>query len=160
METQTLARLMVFIMLSTALCFSTGCTSFGTAWTNAAKQPTPQNTMLGCWNGNWQSEANGHHGTLRCVITQKSEATFNARFHAIYQKVLRFGYTVPLQATQTNGMFRFSGRANLGWWAGGVYQYEGYAKGTNFFSTYNCKYDHGTFQMTRPTQTNYASKPR
>ncbi len=34
--------------------------------------------------------------------------------------------------------------------SGGVYHYDGDATPTNFFSTYKSKYDHGTFQMTRP----------
>ena len=38
----------------------------------------------------------------------------------------------------------------LGFLAGGVYHYEGHADATNYFSTYSCKYDHGTFQMSRP----------
>ena len=35
--------------------------------------------------------------------------------------------------------------------AGGLYTYKGRATATNFFSTYSCKYDHGIFEMTRPT---------
>ena len=46
--------------------------------------------------------------------------------------------------------FHFSGEADLGYLAGGVYHYDGHADGTNFFSNYSSKYDHGTFQMTRP----------
>ena len=63
--------------------------------------------------------------------------------------MLGFGYTVQLNVTETNGVFQFSGQANLGWWAGGVYRYEGHAQEMHFFSTYRCKYDHGTFQMTK-----------
>ena len=67
--------------------------------------------------------------------------------------VLRFsfGYSVPLQVRRTNDTYQFLGEANLGWLAGGLYHYEGSATGTNFFSTYRCKYDHGTFQMGRPS---------
>jgi hypothetical protein len=64
--------------------------------------------------------------------------------------MLSFGYTVPLQVEPATNGFKFSGQANLHWYAGGIYKYEGHADATNFFSTYSCKYDHGTFQMTRP----------
>jgi len=142
----------VLLMALAQLCFLPGCTTFDQAWGKSAKESFPTNSILGCWEGTWLSEANGHNGKLRCVITPKSEGTYNARFHAIYKKVLGFGYTVSLKATDTNGVFGFSGEANLGWWAGGLYQYNGHAHETNFFSTYSCKYDHGTFQMTRPSR--------
>ena len=133
----------------TGLLLVGGCT-FGHAWATASKQPVPANGLLGCWEGTWVSDANGHNGNLRCVVTQKNDGAYNARFHAIYKKVLGFGYTVQLKVIETNSSFGFSGEANLGWWAGGIYHYEGHAQGTNFFSTYRCKYDQGTFQMTRP----------
>jgi len=130
-----------------ALC--SGCRSFDKAW-KTTEEPIAKPSILGPWNGTWTSLVNGHNGALRCVVTQDKNGNFIARFHAVYQKVLRFGYTVPLQVTETNGAFEFRGEANLGWWAGGVYQYEGYTSETNFLSTYSCHYDHGTFQMTRP----------
>ena len=63
---------------------------------------------------------------------------------------------IPLAAIVLNllilGFFKYTNFVafNLGWLAGGVYHYEGRADATNFFSTYTSKYDHGTFQMTRP----------
>jgi hypothetical protein len=154
-----LVRLVVPFLLLAGL-LAGGCTTFNHAWTEAAKESFATNSLLGCWEGTWLSDANGHNGNLRCVVTLKNDGTYKARFHAIYKKVLGFGYTVTLKAAETNGVFQFSGEADLGWWAGGVYQYEGYARDTNFFSTYRCKYDHGTFQMTRPVAlTNAAAKP-
>jgi hypothetical protein len=58
-------------------------------------------------------------------------------------------YTVPLSVEPQDSGSRFRGEADLGWLAGGVYRYEGHATATNFFSTYECKYDGGTFRMTR-----------
>lgn len=109
--------------------------------------------MAGRWEGTWRSEVNGHSDQLRAVITTGSNGVYSTRFHARYKKgILRFsfGYSVPLQVRQTNDTHQFHGEADLGWLAGGVYRYEGSATGTNFFSTYRCKYDRGTFQMTRP----------
>jgi hypothetical protein len=150
-----LVRKVVSFLLLAELLLASGCSTFNHAWTKAAKEPVvTTNTLLGCWEGTWLSDANGHNGNLRCIVTLKDDGTYNARFHAIYKKVLGFGYTVPLKAAATNGVFEFNGEADLGWWAGGVYHYEGHAQDTNFFSTYRCKYDHGVFQMTRPASTN------
>lgn len=127
-----------------------GCTSFDHDWQKAAQQFPLPDDLQGRWLGTWQSEVNSHNGILRCVVTKKEDGVYKARFHARYQRVLSFGYTVPLKAQATTNGFTFSGDANLGWLKGGVYHYEGHANATNFFSTYSCKYDHGTFQMTRP----------
>jgi hypothetical protein len=96
------------------------------------------------------SDINHHTGELRCVVTKREDGMYRARFHAKYNKVLSFGYTVPLKVEPAADGFHFSGEADLGWLAGGVYHYDGHADTTNFFSTYSCKYDHGTFKMGRP----------
>ena len=82
-------------------------------------------------------------------MTKLSEGQYEARFHAKYRKVLSFGYTATLVGSKTNGTFYFSGEADLGKLAGGVYRYKGEVSATNFFSTYRCKYDHGIFQLKR-----------
>ena len=140
----------VLVVLFAHLALCSGCRSFDKAWAKAGEEPVTKTSILGRWNGTWTSVVNGHNGALRCLVTQDRNGIFIARFHAVYQKVVGFGYTVPLHATETNGALQFSGEANLGWWAGGVYHYKGYASETNFVSTYSCEYDHGTFQMTRP----------
>lgn len=138
------------MLLLAALLLISGCTSFNHDWKKAAAQPPPSDSMLGRWQGTWTSDVNHHTGELRCVVTRKDDGTSLARFHAKYNQVLSFGYTVPLKVeTGTNG-FKFGGQANLHWYAGGIYHYDGHAGTTNFFSTYSCKYDHGTFQMSRP----------
>jgi hypothetical protein len=140
-----------------ALLLATGCTTFNHEWADSAKASVPRDGLLGRWEGTWSSEVNGHTGSLRCLVSRKVDGTYKARFHAIYQKVLGFGYTVSLNVKESNGVFHFRGQANLGWWAGGLYQYEGHAAESSFVSTYRCKYDHGTFQMSKPAQ-NAASK--
>jgi len=131
----------------------TGCSSFERDWRAAALTPRLQDDLAGRWEGTWRSEANGHNDQLRAVIAMGSNGVYSTRFHARYKKGLfrfSFGYSVPLQVRQTNDTYQFHGEADLGWLAGGLYRYEGSAAGTNFFSNYRCKYDHGTFQMTRP----------
>jgi hypothetical protein len=91
---------------------------------------------------------------LRCLITQIDESQYEAKFHAAYKTwiTFHFGYTARLETRPgTNGV-TFQGRADLGLLAGGVYTYEGQADTTNFFSTYDSKYDRGVFQMQRPSR--------
>jgi len=113
--------------------------------------PSPENDFSGSWEGSWLSEVNGHHGRLRCIVTRLDDVHYRARYKATYWKIFRFSYTVDMQVEQpSGGGFRFLGEADLGWWGGVVYHYEGHASPTYFFSTYSSKYDHGKFQMKRP----------
>jgi hypothetical protein len=133
-----------------ALLLAGGCASFDHQWEQAAKQPPPTDDLTGRWQGVWVSESTGHTDQLRALIDHQNDGTYRAQFHAKYHTVLSFGYTVPLKVEKNDGVFKFSGNADLGWMAGGLYQYEGLADATNFSSTYTSKDDHGTFQMSRP----------
>jgi hypothetical protein len=152
----TVIRPLAASSIIAGLLLASGCTTFNREWAETEVQPIAGSGVLGRWEGSWSSEVNGHDGKLRCVVTPKHDATYRARFHAVYRKVVGFGYTVPLRVIETNGVFEFRGDANLGWWAGGVYHYQGHVQGNDFFCTYSCKYDHGTFQMKRLTQSHPA----
>jgi len=137
----------------TALSFTPGCSSFNRAWEAADQNAVPSNSLAGRWEGKWHSGHNGHQDALRGLFSPATNGVCQARFHARYSRWglhLSFSYTVPLHLQSTNDVQRFRGEANLGWYAGGVYQYEGTVSATNFFSTYRCRYDHGEFQMHRP----------
>jgi len=138
------------VTLLGAILLLTGCSGFRGDWKRAAAIPVPEGSIEGRWEGSWVSDENGHHGRLRCLLTIDETGTYQARFHAKYKRILSFGYDVPLQVIHDGSVFRFTGEADLGKLAGGIYTYEGNASPTNFFSTYKCRYDHGTFQMTRP----------
>jgi hypothetical protein len=138
--------------LLTAFCtmtLLTGC-AFQREWRTAVKQGYQPNDLAGPWQGKWVSAASGHEGKLRCVITKKSQTEYDAKFHAKYKKIMSFGYTVPMKVTREGTSYRFNGEADLGKLAGGMYTYSGAANGTNFISTYDSKYDHGKFEMSRP----------
>jgi len=130
--------------------FVGGCSSFNHDWEAALQKPVPRSELQGPWQGMSHSDANGHKGKLRCIITKKENGAYRARFHARYGKVLGFSYAVILRAQPVTDGFIFNGQANLGFLAGGVYYYDGHADETNLFSNYSCKYDHGTFEMKRP----------
>ena len=135
-----------------------GCSSFQRHWKQTVRYPAPSDTMVGAWEGEWFSDHNGHHGRLRCLVTPRSNDLHQAWFHAKYKKgiiTLSFAYKVNLQVQPTNTANRYSfvGQDDLGVLAGGVYHYEGHASPIQFFSTYRCQYDYGTFQMSRPQST-------
>jgi hypothetical protein len=150
------------LVMAVSLGILTGCASFEREWKRAAAAPaisattTPQSQIVGRWQGRWQSNRNQHDGALRCVVKPLSNDVYSARFHAKYRRLfnMSFGYTALLQATPSSSGDRlaFTGEADLGWYAGGVYHYEGYADATHFSSTYSSKFDHGTFTLTRPME--------
>ena len=129
-----------------------GCNSFEKAWGAAARSGPDGPGLAGRWEGSWESEATGHKDSLRCLVSERTNGTFSARFQARYRKVLRWtvGYTLPLEAEQAGESTRFKGEANLGWLAGGNYRCVGTATATNFHATYESKYDRGIFEMARP----------
>ena len=149
----TFLKTLTSIHLLAVVLFAGGCSTFNYDWHIAQQTPPPANDLEGRWQGVWVSQASGHKNELRCLIAKTDDAIYQARFHAKYRKgsfTVSFNYTVPLKVTKTDDVFKFTGDADLGNLAGGLYHYDGHAAGTNFFCTYSCKYDHGTFQLTRP----------
>src|SRR5258708_4913571 len=114
----------LFLLLTLlAVLATTGCSTFDRDWKTAAAMPAPVNDLAGRWQGTWVSEVNGHADKLRCLVSRLSETNYTARFHAKYQKIFSFGYTVNLAVKDSGGNFQFQGEANLGKLAGGVYHY-------------------------------------
>jgi hypothetical protein len=138
----------LFVFMPAVVLLGAGCSGFNREWKKIGRDSVAGSGLEGRWEGKWVSEKNGHHGKLRCIVRKDGEV-YQARFHAKYQKILSFGYTVPLKAEPTDDGYKFSGEADLGALAGGVYHYDGRADATNFFSTYSSQYDHGTFRMER-----------
>jgi hypothetical protein len=152
MEKRQNIRLFVQFTSIAAVFLATGCSSFNHDWKAAAQKPAPAGDISGAWDGQWLSDVNGHHGRLRCILTKKNEATYDAHFKARFWKIFNASYTIPLELKPgTNGNYRLEGDRDLGKLAGGVYRYDGEATPTLFRSQYTNKYDHGTFEMKRPT---------
>ncbi len=145
-----LRSLSLWGLVCLAVGTATGCSSFGRAWRQAGELPTPADSPAGRWEGRWVSEATGHHGRLRAVLTPEAPDIYRTHFRARYAGFLTFGYTVRLHTTRENGTFQFQGEADLGKFAGGRYTYRGYATRTNLFSTYRSQRDHGRFELRRP----------
>ena len=144
---RAIRRLLGFLLLGLA---ATGCSTFNRDWKTAASAAAPPNDITGRWEGTWRSDITGHHGKLRCLVAHLEGGDYQARYRAKYLRIMSFSYPVRLKVAAAGDGFKFNGEADLGWYAGGLYQYEGRASATNFFSTYKSKDDHGSFQMTRP----------
>ncbi|MBG89826.1 MAG: hypothetical protein CMO80_23415 [Verrucomicrobiales bacterium] len=141
------ARLLACTILAIVV---SGCSTFKRDFKEAAALPQSSDSIAGVWKGSWLSDHNAHTGSLRAIITHKEADTYHARFHATYKRIFSFGQAVDLVVKKDGTNFTFSGSADLGGIYGGNYAYEGKATPENFFSTYKCSIDHGTFQMKRP----------
>ena len=126
-----------------------GCSSFHREWREAMKQPATAHDITGCWEGTWQNSNNTHQDRMWAILTRTSDTEYRAHFHARYKKLFSFSYRTTFRGSWIGEEFRFHGEEDLGALAGGLYNYEGRASPTNFFSTYSSKYDVGTFILHR-----------
>lgn len=143
----------LFLLVATAgLLAVGGCSAgFERNWKAAGNRPAETNDFRGRWQGRWKSQATGHTGGLRAVVTRQGETTkYRSQFHATYGGIFQFGYTAVFDVESGGDAAYFSGKSDLGWLAGGVYHYDGYATPVKFYCTYRSKDDHGYFEMHRP----------
>lgn len=125
-----------------------GCSTFNRDWKAMASEPIPGG-VDGRWDGRWSSDASGHDGALRCIVSTDEAGATTARYRATYAGILSYEYSVPMVIERDGALHRFAAEADLGWLAGGVYEYEGTISGDAFHATYSCSRDHGTFEMQR-----------
>ena len=124
-----------------------GCSSFNRDWRSYEGETSEG--IAGLWTGTWLSEANGHHGGLRCILTTLSDSQIQARYRASYMHILRFEYSVPMRVEGSKGVYAFTGEADLGEMAGGLYTYAGSITGAIFKATYHSERDWGIFELER-----------
>lgn len=138
------------LLLLSAL-FLTSCGSSYHSAFKKAKQPAG-NTVEGAWKGTWQSNINGHHGPLWCIVTQNKETSsqWNFRYRAGWS-VLQFGdflHQTPAKL-DPNGNLPLTGRMilpnNFG-----TYSVEGQLTPTQFNLRYQGSGDRGTITLIRP----------
>ena len=143
--------LRTLILPALAVLIMGGCSSFNQDWEQAAQVPVQG--VEGRWIGGWHSDYNQHEGPLRCLITKKDENTYHTRFHAKYKLgflTISYPYDMDMTITQDAKSYSFKGEADLGWLAGGVYQYDGNGTLANIDMDYQASKDHGTFRLYRP----------
>jgi hypothetical protein len=161
-------RLLVPLLTLVLFGSQQGCRafSFDRDWKRSALTPATSPSpaggtdLTGKWEGSWHSEGTGHSGRLRAIMEQPLQSTaapggYDVRFDAIWGGIFRFGETIrltthpaPPTATQP-ATLTFDDTHNLGWLAGGAYQFAGEATADHFTCRYKCSTDHGTFEMKR-----------
>lgn len=141
----------LLLLLAPLLLFATGCSSFNRDYQQALLKGASKDSIEGPWTGSWLSDKNGHHGELRGVITKLEGDRYETRFKAKFWKIFSYASEAEFEMQPHNEGFEFFGTKQLGWLAGGEYTYEGRVSPEKFYSTYKNKWDHGTFQMERPS---------
>lgn len=124
----------------------TGCTSFETQWRDATAPSGLPGDLTGSWTGTWQNTNNDHGGALRALVTRINETNYSARFHATWGSHSG-SFRTKLKGRQEGDEFAFEGRKRI---MGFLITTRGRANATNFFSTYESRFDNGTFTLGRP----------
>ncbi len=144
-------RIAVGLLLLGLLPLLGGCSAFDSRWRKTTQDATPRDALQGAWQGTWTSHKTGHTGRLRALVERVSKDSYLIAYQAVYGGALKFEYETRVQVSELGpAHVRFTGTADLGEMAGGVYQYDGTADSRQFQSTYESKGDHGVFEMTRP----------
>ena len=144
-------NLRTLLLSGSAVLLMGGCSSFNRDWRQAAQ--VPAQGVEGRWIGDWHSDYNQHEGPLRCLITQKDGGIYHARFHAKYKSgflTIGYPYDMDMTISRADESYRFKGEADLGWMAGGVYQYDGNGTAAVIDMNYRASKDFGTFKLERP----------
>lgn len=131
-------------LLGALVALAAGCTSFEKRWQAAATGPA--DGITGRWTGTWQNTNNDHGGALRALVTRLSETNYAARFHATWGEYSG-SFQTELHGRMDGGEFVFTGRKRV---LGFLVRTAGRADATNFFSTYESRFDNGTFTLHRP----------
>jgi hypothetical protein len=132
--------------LLTAGCCSTFDRDFSEFRTAAGAS-----SLVGAWEGSWHSDPSGHHGELRCILSQ-TDSGYRSRYYATFTFLLplSFEYEVPLTVLREGEAWRFRGSAFIDYLiAGGWYEYEGLVTGDEFVASYRASFDSGVFRMKR-----------
>lgn len=124
-----------------------GCSTFNRDWKAAAAAPSASG-LAGCWDGEWRSDANGHHGRLRAIATSTGPDQHHVRFRANYGGFLRFNYAMDLAVRRdASGQQTIQGEADLGIW--GRYGCNGVLGTNTLEARYDATHDRGVFRLNR-----------
>lgn len=142
------------LALILALSVSSCSTPFQRDWKTTAAAPvtTAPKNVAGSWQGTWKSEATGHQGTLKAVVSEVSnkENTYAFNYHATWSNLFSATFQSEHTAQPQGKNFVLTGHHDLGFLFGGVYHYEGTATPTLLKCRYRSKLDHGVFELQRP----------
>lgn len=131
---------------------STGCTplsGYRLQFRDAQSWCVPPETMVGAWEGYWESEVSGHRGALKAVINQRTDGSYEADFHARFFKLFTAQYSLPLHAWNEEGVVHFRGTSDLGMIKSRPYTAVGWANECQLIANYCTEGDHGRFVLCR-----------
>jgi len=139
--------------MTVALAAVAGCSHFDKRWAEAVAKP-PDHPIMGAWEGSWRSDANGHSGKLRLIVTpdpaspagDRAAFTYRASWAALNGT---FETKQPL-VLKPDGRWTSEGEWELPAWAGGMYRYQMQGSRDTVLATFRAKRDHGTFSFHRP----------
>jgi len=146
-------RLSFLVFAALVVVSAVSCSTFERDWTARRRVATAPDSFVGCWEGTWTSAHNGHTGGLRAIVTPLAGGRFDVRYHATYDILvasLSFEYGLPVVVVRDGDALRFQGSADLGWYAGGEYSYDGTCRRGVLRSEYRAAIDHGVFELRRP----------
>jgi hypothetical protein len=140
------------LMLSLSVSSCSG--RFQRDWKTTAVAPvtTAPKNVAGSWQGTWKSEATGHQGTLKAVVSEvpEKENRYAFRYHATWSNLFSATFESEHMAKPQGRNFVLTGHHDLGFLFGGVYHYEGTATPSLLKCRYRSKLDHGVFELQRP----------
>ena len=145
-----LIRLTLTVMMGFLLASCSG-PAFSRAWKEAQKQPSTD-PICGQWTGTWQSEVNGHHGSLQCVVSPPSAPgqPHDFFYRATWKRILSGSYRAKHKVEPSGqSTWTLSGEHQMPSWAGGLYTYKGRLTPETFSATYDCNLDRGTYSLRR-----------
>ena len=128
-------------------------------WIYSRRGPPPEDLLVGQWQGTWTSRTRGEKGKLRCTVRLRPDGAYEARFDATYWRIFSMKQTLLLAVEACGPAWRFTGQADLGLLAGGVYRHEGSSDGRNLVSRYSAKRDEGEFRLERVPSTKAGNLP-
>jgi hypothetical protein len=145
---------------------------FRKAWKrDICPAPPPANGVAGKWEGTWLSAANGHHGKLRCVVSDAEGVPMvsyapgelgrlSSSTTATWKSASSVAATRPTQqVVQEKGrLLHLQRRPPDADWAGGKYHYEGTVKGDDFNACYESAMDRGTLHDETCSLSNHPAR--
>lgn len=142
------------MLLALALLLGVGCSAFNRDWKVAGEESFTG--IEGRWTGHWKSDHNQHNGSMRTIIRRKEGDIYHTQFHAKYKVwiiTVGYGYEMNMTVTNEGPNYEFTGEADLGKVAGGVYRYQGSGTTNQITIRFRSPKDHGTFRLQRPEET-------
>lgn len=139
-----------------ALLLLVGCGSFNREWRETVdNRSVPATDFTGPWEGTWNSEATGHRGRLRAIITAVDDTIpgepglYEFYYQATWAAVLRGSFRTRFQVDRLNGeRFRVEGEHPIGGY--GTYRQMATIGPESFEADYEAGFDRGHLTLERP----------